>query len=67
MSNLYYHPHNYLSFHIFPLSYPLDNRKMMFKSALVTTLVASIASMVNAADLSGSARITPQDYYGLRK
>ncbi|CAO3610356.1 unnamed protein product [Mucor fragilis] len=37
----------------------------MFKSALVTTLVASIASMVNAADLSGSARITPQDYYGL--
>lgn len=40
---------------------------MMLKSALFTTLVASIASMANAADLSGSARITPQDYYGLRK
>ncbi|KAK4510151.1 uncharacterized protein ATC70_006323 [Mucor velutinosus] len=40
----------------------------MFKPALFTTLVASITSivsMVNAADLSGSARITPQDYYGL--
>ncbi|KAF1806204.1 hypothetical protein FB192DRAFT_1453316 [Mucor lusitanicus] len=37
----------------------------MLKSALFTTLVASIASMANAADLSGSARITPQDYYGL--
>jgi len=40
---------------------------MMFKSALFTTLIASIASMANAATLSGSASITPQDYYGLRK
>ncbi|GAN11351.1 hypothetical protein MAM1_0557c10910 [Mucor ambiguus] len=38
---------------------------MMLKSSLFATLVASIASIVNAADLSGSARITPQDYYGL--
>ncbi|KAL7312748.1 hypothetical protein PS15m_008478 [Mucor circinelloides] len=38
---------------------------MMFKSTLFATLVASIASMANAATLSGSASITPQDYYGL--
>ncbi|KAL9549951.1 hypothetical protein MBANPS3_004966 [Mucor bainieri] len=38
---------------------------MMFKSALFTTLAASVTLMVNGANLSGSASITPQDYYGL--
>lgn len=40
---------------------------MMFKSTLFVSFAASIVSMANAATLSGSASITPQDYYGLRK
>lgn len=33
---------------------------------LIIPLITSFASIVSAATLSGSASITPQDYYGLR-